>query len=442
VRLRRDVALLVALGSVLATGAAAASVPAPGTIDTVAAVGHPRGLALLPGGSLLVAEPFLARVQRLDPDGTLTTVAGDGAPGFSGDGSLATEAKLDQPHGVALEPDGGFVIADALNNRIRRVRPDGTITTVVGTGEDAYAGDDGPAVAAAIGAPRGLATLSDGTILIADTDNNRIRRVSPGGTITTVAGSGVAGFAGDGGPATLAQLSKPFGVAPLPAGGYLLADTGNDRIRKVAPDGTITTVAGDGVAGFGGDGGPGTAAELDHPHAAVPLPSGGFLVADTENHRVRRVWPDGTITTAAGVGTPGYSGDGGPAVSAQLDEPKALALEPGGKVLIGDSSNDRVRELRFPAVPPPRVVALRALRRRGLVDVRFRVCDGSRDELLAEFLVVRPRPERRTLRALASTRGGCRSFRLAAAAPGSSLARLRVRDDQKRWSNVVARVLR
>src|SRR5205823_2471807 len=169
---------------------------------------------------------------------------------------------------------------------------DGTISTVVGTGVRGFAGDGGSATAAEIAAPRGLATLPDGTILIADSDNNRVRRVAPDGRITTVAGDGVPGFAGDGGPATSAELDKPFAVAPLPGGGVLIADTANSRIRRVSAAGTIATVAGDGTAGSAGGGGLATAAELNHPHAVLPLPRGGFLVADTENHRVRRVWPD------------------------------------------------------------------------------------------------------------------------------------------------------
>jgi glucose/arabinose dehydrogenase len=381
--MRLRLAAAVVASCALAAAAGAADTPAPGTIVTVAVLEHPRGLALLPDGSVLVPEPFAGDVRKVAPDGTVTTVAGDGVLGFDGDGGPATAAELDQPHGVALLPDGAFLIADALNNRIRRVGPDGLITTVVGTGRDAFSGDGGPAVDAAIGAPRGIATLADGTLLIADSDNNRIRRVSPDGTIDTIAGDGSAGFAGDGGSADAAELKKPFGVAPVPGGGYLIADTANSRIRLVGPDGTIGTVAGNGVAGFAGDGGSATEAELNHPHAVLALPRGGFLIADTENDRVRRVWPDGTITTIAGTGLPGFSGDGGPAAEAQLDEPKALAPLPSGAILVADSSNNRLRVIAEVRPSPPRIAAVVVLGG-AVIDLRFRVCDASRAGLVAE----------------------------------------------------------
>lgn len=438
-RLRLAVAAIACCA--LAAGAGAAGTPAPGTIVTVAQLAHPRGLALLPDGGVLVPEPFVGDVRKLAPDGTVTTVAGTGVEGFGGDGGPATDAQLDQPHGVALLPDGGFVIADALNNRIRRVSPDGTITTVAGTGKHAFSGDGGPAVDAAIASPRGLATLADGTVLIADSDNNRIRSEAPDGTISTLAGDGTAGFAGDGGPATSAELDKPFAVAPVPGGGFLIADTANSRIRLVAPDGTISTVAGDGTAGFAGDGGQATASALNHPHAVLALPHGGFLVADTENHRVRRIWPDGTITTIAGTGAAGFSGDGGPATGAQLDEPKALALLADGSILVADSSNDRLRVVAPAALTPPRIVAAIVLGGR-VLDVRFRVCDGSRAELLMELHLTAPGLAGSVVSPLGSTHGGCRPYRFRVTPGRAATLRLRVRDDEGLWSTPVRRALR
>ena len=378
--MRARLAVVAAAGSVLLVGSAAGA-PSPGTIVTLAQLAHPRGLAVMPDGSVLVAEPFASDVRKVLPDGTVTTVAGTGTAGFAGDGGPATAAELDQPHGVALLPDGSFVIADALNNRIRRVLPDGTIVTMVGTGGHGFSGDGGPAADAEIASPRGVASLPDGTLLIPDSDNN--------------------------------------------------------RIRLVAPDGTISTVAGDGVAGFSGDGGPGTAAELDHPHAVLPLAK-GFLVADTLNDRVRRVWPDGTITTVAGDGTAGFSGDGGTPVSAELDQPKALALRPDGRVLVADAVNDRLRLLTLPAVAPPRVVTFRVVRTRPLLDLRFRVCDGSRDVLGAELRVTSGGSTTVRTAVLLSTHGGCRPYRLLVKA-GRVLPRLRlrVRDDRGLWSNNV-----
>ena len=415
---------------VLASAAAASRTAAPGSIVTFAQLAHPRGLAVLPDGSVLVPEPFVGDVRRVAPDGTVTTVAGTGVEGFGGDGGPALAAQFDQPHGVALLPDGSFLIADALNNRIRRVSPAGTISTYAGTGKHAFSGDGGPAVAAAIASPRGIATLPDGTLLIADSDNNRIRRVTLDGTIATVAGDGSS-----------AVLDKPFAVAPVPGGGFLVADTANSRVRLFAADGTISTVAGDGTAGYGGDGQAATAAELNHPHAVLALLRGGFLVADTENHRVRRVWPDGTITTIAGTGSAGFSGDDGPAIDAQLDEPKALALLADGRILVADSSNDRVRIVTPLPLSPPRVISVAVLGHTTL-DVRFRVCDGSRAVLRAELRLTARGSSRTVSSSLASTHGGCLPFRLRVDRRRASTLRLRVRDDESLWSTSVRRTLR
>lgn len=311
---------------------------------TAAELNQPRGLALAPGGGFVVADAFGETVRRVWPDGTITTIAGTGQIGFSGDGGPATAAELNLPHGVAFTADGKLLIADTLNNRIRAISADGTIATVAGTGQHAFSGDGGPATAAAIGSPRGVTALPAGGFLIPDSDNQRIRKVAADGTITTVAGSGVRGFAGDGGPASAAELSEPFGVVPTADGGLLISDTGNDRVRRVAADGTITTVAGDGVRGYGGDGGPAVDASLDAPHNVAALPDGGFLVADEGNNRVRRVWPDGTITTVVGTGEAGFSGDGGSPGAATIDGPKAFAVLPSYLgFLFADALNSRVR---------------------------------------------------------------------------------------------------
>jgi hypothetical protein len=278
--------------------------------------------------------------------GTIRTIAGsNGFGAFSGDGGPATAAAVDNPYGVALMPDGGYAIADTINNRIRRVFPDGTIRTVAGTGSLGFSGDGGPATSAQLDAPLGVAALPDGSILIADPADSRIRRVSPSGTITTVAGNGTSGFSGDGGPATAAAISAPNGVAALPDGGFLIADTGNSRIRRVSPSGTITTVAGTGTRGFSGDGGPATAAQLNVPYAVGPTADGGLVIADTGNLRVRRVSAAGVISTIAGTGVKGTSGDGGPATSAQFILPGGVAGTPDGGVLISDYLANRIRRV-------------------------------------------------------------------------------------------------
>jgi hypothetical protein len=337
------------------------------------------------------------------------TVAGTGVPGFSGDGGLATAAQLNFPTEVAATADGGYLIADSVNNRVRRVGTDGTIRTVAGTGTAGFNCDNCPATAAQLNEPSGVAVTADGGYLIADRNNQRVRLVSPAGTITTVAGIGLAGFSGDGGPATSAQLNHPSRVAAFPDGGFVIADTDNNRVRRVSPAGTITSVvgaadlldqplgvavtadgsiliantgdnivrrvsadgtvnspvAGTGVAGFSGDGGPAIAAQLNAPAGVAATADGGFLIADTSNQRVRRVAPSGRITTVAGTGTQGFSGDGGPATAAQLSQPEGVAATADHGFLIADSSNYRVRfvdaDLRFaqelagpeaPAGPP------------------------------------------------------------------------------------------
>jgi ribosomal protein S11 len=325
--------------------------PAP-----AAGINMPSGVAATADGGFLIADTFNHRVRRVSPAGTITTVAGTGAAGFSGDGGPAVAAELDSPDGVAATADGGFLIADTFNNRVRRVSPAGTITTVAGTGTAGFSGDGGPATAAELSAPVAVAATADGGFLIADANNNRVRRASPAGTITTVAGTGTAGFSGDGGPATAAEISDPEGVAATADGGFLIADTANNRVRRVSPAGTITTVAGTGTAGFSGDGGPAIAAELDSPEGVAATADGGFLIADTGNNRVRRVSPAGTITTVAGSGTAGFSGDGGPATAAELNGPNEVAATAEGGFLIADTANSRVRfvdaDLRFPQGPP------------------------------------------------------------------------------------------
>ena len=222
-------------------------------------------------------------------DGIITTVAGTGSLGFSGDDGLATAASLSSPIDVMLGPDGSLYIADRGNQRVRRVGPDGIITTVAGTGTRGFSGDGGLATAASLNAPSGIALGPDGSLYIADQSNHRVRRVRPDGIITTVAGTGTQGFSGDGGLATAASLSAPIGVALSPDGSLYIVDTSNQRVRWVGPDGIITTVAGTGTQGFSGDGGAATAARLSLPFDVVLGPDRSLYIADSFNHRVRRV---------------------------------------------------------------------------------------------------------------------------------------------------------
>ena len=308
-----------------------------------AAINQPRAVSALPNGGYAWAEPYSHRVRIVDANGLITTLAGTGEPGFSGDGGSAALANVNFVHTAAPTSDGGFLLADALNNRIRKVSAAGIITTVAGSGGQGFSGDGGPATRAQINNPRSVVALPDGGFLIPDSGNHRVRRVSAGGVITTVAGTGVQGFSGDGGAATAASLSIPFAVAPTADGGFLVADIGNERIRKVSAAGRITTVAGNGLSGFSGDGGPAVAARLHHPHGVVEIGNGAFLISDTTNERIRRVGPDGVITTVIGDGVRGDSGDGGPAAAARISAPKGLSVTGAGDLLIADEQNNRIR---------------------------------------------------------------------------------------------------
>lgn len=322
---------------------------------TQALMRAPQGMGLTPSGQVLIADTQNHRVRRVDPDGRINTVAGDGVPDFAGDGGSAAAASLDSPGDVLAAADGGYWIADTANNRIRRVSASGTISTVAGTGVAGFGGDGGPATLASLNRPREFSMLGDGAILIADTGNHRIRRLAPDGTITTIAGSGTGpGLGGDGGPATAATLNAPTATAPLPDGSVLVADTGNNRVRRIAPNGVITTVAGT-VAGFAGEGDPARLARLAAPSDLQPIgPNGGYLIVDSANNRVRRVTPLGAIFTISG-GPAGLAGDTGPASQGLLNSPQAIQVAPGGGVLVADTGNSRVRRLSdVGELPAPR----------------------------------------------------------------------------------------
>ncbi|TMB73578.1 MAG: hypothetical protein E6J52_11405, partial [Chloroflexi bacterium] len=312
---------------------------------TDAQLGVPVGVALDPAGNLYIADHDNGRIRKVTSGGTISTYAGSGSRGLSGDGGPATAAQLYSPHGVALDTAGNLYIADS--NRIRKVTPGGTISTYAGTGTGPFSGDGGPATAAQLSSPAGVALDLTGNLYIADDGNYRIRKVTPGGTISTYAGGGSSNFSGDGGPATAAQLNVPVGVALDPAGNLYIADQGNSRIRKVTPGGTISTYAGTDTPGFSGDGGPATAAQLNVPVGVAVDPAGNLYIADSGSSRIRKVGPGGTISTYAGGGggTPGFLGDGGPATAAYLNNPVGVTLDPAGNLYIADLGNARVRKV-------------------------------------------------------------------------------------------------
>ena len=337
-------------------GTGAAAMAGDGGAASAAALNQPEDVAWLADGSVLVADTRNHRVRRIWPSGLIATVAGTGVPGFSGDGGAAANAQLNWPCGVEPTGDGGFLIADLGNRRVRKVSAEGTIATVAGTGAAGSSGNGGPATSASLDEPAAVATTPGGGFLIADAGSDRVRAVSPGGTISTVAGGGSSGGdddddddddggpggSGDGGPATSAQLHSPAGVVAAPGGGFLVSESQGHRVRLVSPAGTITTVAGTGTAGFSGDGGAATSARLSQPAEISATPDGGFLIADSLNGRVRKITAHGTIATVAG-GQTGFAGDGGPAALASLNLPHAAVTGPGGAMLIADAGNNRLR---------------------------------------------------------------------------------------------------
>jgi sugar lactone lactonase YvrE len=368
----------VALGAA-ALAATAAHGAAPAAIFTVAGGGDhgfkgdgkpatsallngPAGIAVAPDGAILVADTINQRIRRIDPaTQVVRTIAGNGKRGFGGDGGPATAATLQDPTALAVGRDGSVFIADTDNNRVRVVRPNGTIATVAGAADQGFSGDGGPATSAQLNAPAGLAIDAAGRLFVSDTGNNRVRVIEPSGTIVTLAGDGRRGAAGDGGPAPAAQLSGPAGLAVASDGSLLIADAGNNRVRRIALSGLISTVAGTGGGGSAGDGGRATSAELNLPVDVAAIPGGGFFVAEQGGNRVRRVDGSGTITRAAGRGGPRFGGDAGPASRSLVNSPQAVELLPSGaELLIADTDNDRLRYVAL--APGPSLLAVAPLK--------------------------------------------------------------------------------
>lgn len=303
----------------------------------------PGGMAIDYAGNLYIADTYHHRVRKVGLDGVITTIAGTGFAGFSGDGGDGEAAQLNLPYDLALDASGNLYIADYGNHRIRKLSSNGVINTLTGTGVGGFAGDGGQAVSAQINAPTALALDASGNLFIADTDNHRIRKIAVDGSISTVAGSGTAGFSGDGGAATVAQLSSPAGVAVDAAGVVYIADTGNRRLRKLS-SGNISTLAGTGVAGDSGDGGAVASAQLNTPRGLAIDDFGRLYVVDSTAQRLRYIDGSG-IYAMAGDGTQGFAGDGGDKLAAQFDNPLAAVVHTSGDVYIADSDNHRIRRL-------------------------------------------------------------------------------------------------
>ena len=328
---------------------------------TSAMIGEIWGLTIDNAGSIYISDniggddyaPDAVRVRKVTPDGIIATIAGTGAPGESpdtGDGGPAIRAQIRVAGALAVDSAGNLYISDYMH--VRRVTPDGIITTIAGNGQTDYQGDGGPATSAGFnGTYYGPALAVDpgDNLYLADTSNNRIRKISRDGIINTFAGNGIGCcIAGDGGPATRAQFYVPTGIAVDNSGNVYIADTFNNRVRKIDQTGVITTYAGTGTPfPVSGDGGPATSARLAWPTGLRLDDSGNLYIADAGNMRVRRVSPDGTITTVAGSGPggPGYSGDGAAATDAALSWPKDIAFDAQGNLYIADTGNNAIRKV-------------------------------------------------------------------------------------------------
>lgn len=311
----------------------------------LAKLSFPVGIAISSDGSLYIVDRNNNRIRRVGPDGNITTVAGNGIYGYSGDGGPAILAKLSRPEGIAISSDGSFYIADTDNHRIRRVGIDGNITTVAGIGSG-YSGDGGPATLAKLSFPHDVAIGSDGSLYIADWRNMRIRRVSTDGNITTVAGCGFCGSVGEGIPATQVYINYPEKIS-VDQDGRLYIST-DCRIRHVGTDGNITTVAGNDYCGYSGDGSRATLARLYYPRKVAIGSDGSLYIDDNGNNRIRRIDIEGIITTVAGNGISGYSGDGGPATLAKLTGGGGVAIGLDGSFYLGDTGNNRIRRAASP----------------------------------------------------------------------------------------------
>ena len=310
----------------------------------------PRGVAADTAGNIYIADSSDHRIRLIDSNGMITTLAGTGESGYGGDDGPATLASLDHPEGVAVDGAGNVYVADSANHRVRKIDTTGMISTLAGTGERGYGGDGGPAVEARLSYPAGVAVDTEGNVYVADSWNHRVRKVDREGTITTLAGRGFRGYVGNGGPAARAALANPTGLSVDSEGNVYVADTWNNRVRRIDGSGVISTFAGSGRDGDSGDGGTALAASVGYPAAVVAGPGGTVYVItysfETANRRLRRIDREGLIEAFAGTGAEGYRGDRGPAVDAWLAYPMGVAADTAGNIYIADAHNARIRVVR------------------------------------------------------------------------------------------------
>jgi sugar lactone lactonase YvrE len=348
----------------LDTRSALATGPTPGTITTIAGTGvagatgdngpatsaelnHPEDVVADRSGNLYIADNANCEVRKIAVDGTINRFAGTGVCGaVTGNGGAAVNAQLGMVKAVAVDPSGNVYLSDDSNAVVRKISPAGIITNFAGNGTPGYTGDHGPATTAEMNEPWGIAIDASGDVYISDYQANAVRMVNPAGIISTVAGNGTGGGTGDSGPATSAELLCPAGLWVDPSGTLLIADEGNSKIRQVNPAGVISTVAGNGTVGSTGDGGPATSAELNAPYGVAVDSSGNVYIGDYNAAAVRMVTKStGKISTVAGTGVQGNTGDNGPATSAELNEPSEVAIDASGNLLVNDFDANVIRKV-------------------------------------------------------------------------------------------------
>lgn len=326
-------------------GTGSPSFAGDGGLASIAQFNGPAAVGVDRIGNFYIADSSNHRVRFIDPAGNLATAIGNGTPGFAVEFGSPASALLNSPRGLVVDSAGSVYIADTGNNRIRKYQPGGNVVTYAGNGNAAYFGDGGPATRASINQPEGLAMDTGGNLYIADSLDNAVRKVTPDGIITTIAGTGVSGFAGDGGPATRALLNRPRAVALDSAGNVYIADTGNQRVRRVDLNGNIATIVGNGGTEFLAADSDGSSA-LSDPRGLAVDGAGNVYIADTGHNRIRKFFPSGAVTTIAGYdGTCCYSGDNGLAVAAQLNQPTALMFDASGNLYVADTGNNAIRVL-------------------------------------------------------------------------------------------------
>jgi len=309
---------------------------------------QPTSICIDNAGNIFIADVGNNVVRKVASSGIITTFAGTGSEGYSGDGGQATNAQLRNPTGVTTDDNSNIFIADYINNVVRKVSPSGIITTIAGTGVSGYSGDGGPATMAKLSLPYAIIVDNSGNIIFSDVGNYVVRKIDTSGIISTIAGNGTFGDSGEGGPATAAQLKYPGFMAIHPKTGELYIPVhSNKKIMKVSHDGIITTVAGNGINAYSGDGGPATAASMKAPNAVFFDTSGNLFIGDNYAYTIRKVNTSGIISTIAGTGAIGYNGDGHPATATQLNRPNSGFFDKWGNLYFADGGNNCIRRINY-----------------------------------------------------------------------------------------------